>query len=460
MASLNDVTGLAGQSRASYIAMLKIQYAKMWDDHVHQASKIIQRIATKKGNMGGERTKAVYVAAYPQSAGISAREGVRLPTARVGDYVNPELVARDIYTLLQWTGNAERAAAAGDTVAFAKPRTRDLEDARKQFDINMAIKSILGNFEIRAKCASVASSPEVLTLYSRNSRTGTTSTFWNSGRNYLRKNMSVNFATVAGGTATYANETTSGGTDTNERYISAVGGTDSAPTATLDSAAPSPAPTTDDHVIPFKSRATTTYSVAADDITKFASFNGLFNAATDDTYYSALYGLAKSTYTTLKGVYKTNPAAAGTTRPFEERLVHVMVDLIRDNGTGNEPDFLYLHSSTRREVVAEHADDRRYAPILGASGFQQLVAHVGDKALPYESDFLMLPGMVAAVNSDSWGWIEQSGLNPIDSASERWVEGYDAHTIIWHKSGNIECQRPFDNGVLDDIDFDVTDVNV
>ena len=136
-----------------------------------------------------------------------------------------------------------------------------------------------------------------------------------------------------------------------------------------------------------------------------------------------------------------------------------MVDLIRDNGSGNEPDLLYLHAATRREVVAEHDADRRYAPVLGASGFGQLVAHVGDKALPYKSDFLMLPGMVAALTKDCWGWIEQSPLGPIDMTSERTIEGYDAHEIVWHKSGNIEFQRPYDQGILDDIDFDVTDVN-
>lgn len=460
MASINDVTGLSGQSRASYVNMLKIHYAGLWDDHVHKAPGVFQKIGPKKGSMGGEKTKAAVVTGYPQSVAISSREGVRLPAPEIGTYINPELIRRDLYTLLRWTGNAERAARMGNAVAFAKPRERDLEDARKQFDIEMDIKAILGFAEIRGRIASGGISGAALTLESRNNRNA--SAFWDSGRHFLRVNKHISTAATARGAPRLDMEVTSGTESTNDRKIISVGGTDAAPTVTLASAFPA-GPAAGDYVIPFKSRANTGNppwtGTAADEISNFASFNGLFDIATDATINSAIYGLAKASYPTLAGHYRSNPAGAGTTRPFQEKLVHVMVDLIRDNGTGNEPDIFYLHAATRREVVSEHEDSRRYAPVIGESGFSKLTAMVGDKGIPYQSDFLMLPGMVAALTTDCWGWIEESPMGPIDMTSERTIEGYDAHEVIWHKSGNIECQRPYDQGILDDIDFDVNDVN-
>lgn len=462
MASLNDVSGLTGQSRASFINLLKVEYAQLWDDQAHKGGSVVaQRCMAKKGTMGGERTQAAVVTGYPQSVAISAREGVRLPPAEVGTYIKPELHARDLYTTLQWTGQAERSARKGDSVAFAKPRERDLSDARKQFDIEMAIKMILGFMEVRGKIAAGGIAGTVLTLEGRNTRNATD--FWNSGRHFLRVNKHIITAATAAGAPRLNTEVFSGVESTNSRKIASVGGTNAAPTVTLaDSAFPA-GPAAGDYIIPAKSRANINNppwtGTAADEITAFASFNGLFNIAVDSNVCAAIYGLAKSSNPTLSGRYFSNPTGAGTTRPFEERLVNLMVDSIRDDGTGNEPDFLYLHPATRREVIAEHSDQRRYGPVVGASGYEQLVAHVGDKALKYESDYLMMPGMVAGLRTDPWGWIEQSPLSPIDMQTERYVEGYDAHTINWHKSGNIECQVPNDQGIMDDIDFDAFDIN-
>lgn len=461
MASLNDITGLVGNSRAAYINLLKIMYLPMWNAHVHEASELVKRIASMKGKIAGERLQGAVTLSWPQSSGQSRREGVRLPRPTTGTHAKPEFHPRNLYSTLQWTGDVERSSRGGNEAAFAEARMKDIRDARLQFDINYATKLILGYYEARARMTAAPGSG-VLTLASRNSRNA--SDFWNSGRNYLRVNQDIGVAATVSGASRQNMETTSGAESSELRYISAVGGTNSAPNITVaTSAGVATDPTSvgaTDYIVPWASRASSVSGTAADDITTFASFNGLFGITVDSTQYAAYAGLAKSSYPTLNGVYRPNPAGTGTTRPFEERQLHVLIDTIRDEGIGTEPDFLWLHSSTRREVVAEHSDDRRYAPILGASGFQKLVAHVGDKALPYDSDFMMMPGIICATEVGSWGWYEQSALGPIDQTSERWVEGYDAHSIVLHKSGNIVCENPFNQGALDDIDVDVYDVNV
>ena len=230
MASLNDVSGIVGGSRAQFISMLKVWYAKRWDDHIHIANEIMKMLGGKKGTMGGQFTRSVAVTGFPQSAGISMREGQGLPTARSTTQINPELISRDLYTLLSWTGQAERSAAAGDKAGWARPRQLDQELARKQADINLCRKIFLGPFDVLGGVVSTSedggtSGGDRVTVYARNSRTSSGEAYWYAGNHYLRVNQSIGFAATPNGAPTYDMESTSDAA-LRESYIDALGGSD------------------------------------------------------------------------------------------------------------------------------------------------------------------------------------------------------------------------------------------
>lgn len=460
MAALNDPVSASpyifgGNTRAAYAAMLKIWYAKRWDDHVHEATFIMQKLAKRGDRMGGSSVISAVVTGFPQSGGITSRENRGLPSSRNSTHINPQLVSRDFYIRLAWSGQVERSAAAGDKASFAKPRLLDIQLARKQADINMCRKVYLGYADILGGVSAYDGGTDIATLHGRNARTSAGEAYWYAGRHYMRVNQSVGFANTPLGAPTYDIEGGATGV-VNEHYISAIGGTTAAPTITILPAAPSVDPAAGDLVLPFHNRAVSGYSSAADDITLFSSFNGIGNICTDESIYAALYGLSKTTSgnESLKGFFMHN---SGTVRAYREREFALMIDRIRDEGTGDEADIGVMHASTRREVVAEHDGDRRYAPVQTESGFAQLVAFVGEKGIPLMSDWMCQPAMVVALNTRRWSWIEQSPMGPL--GAERWVANFDQNEMIWHKSGNIECQDPFNNGIYDDIDIDVFALN-
>lgn len=458
---LNDPTPYSGQfngnTRAAFAAMLKIWYAKRWDDHVHEATYIMQKLAKRGDRMGGLKVQTAVVTEFPQSGGVTSRENRGIATPRGGSYINPEIIARDFYLRLAWSGQVQRAAAAGDRAAFAKPRMLDIQNARKQADINMCRKLYLGYADILGGVVSYNDGTDTATLYSRNARTSAGEAYWYAGRFYCRRQQSVGWAATPLGAPDWDIEGGATGV-VDEAYISAVGGTTAAPTITLagTDAGSVTDPAAEDVIVPFHNRAVSGYSAATTDITFFSGFNGIGNICTDDSIYSALYGLDKtaSGNESLKGVYSAN---GGTTRTYREREFSLLVDRIRDEGIGEEIDTAIMHASTRREVVAEHDGDRRYAPVQSESGFAQLITFVGDKGIPLTSDWMCQPAMVVALNTGKWSWLEQSPMGPL--GVERWVAGFDQEEMIWHKSGNIECQDPFNQGIHDDVDIDVYAIN-
>lgn len=458
LSTIAESTGITGSSRTAYANLLKEYYADLWDMHVHTDVKIMSIIGKKKGVMGGKRVVAAVVTELPQSAGVTGNEGVILPTPRVGAYENPELLSRGVFTRLRWTVEVELAARAGDKAAWARPRKIDVEHARKMMDINMSIKMYLAHADVRAVVASHAvSTTSVLTLQPRNGRNSSGAAFWYSGRHYLRRNMSVGIIDSlegALGDAAYNLESSA-----NEHYITAVGGTTAAPTATLSADIPTAhggfTPAVGDYVVPFANRRFYSAGGLDGEVNErgdYSSFTGIPAVAMDGTIYANVFGITKSSNASFSGVYDTN---GGTQRPFSEASVMLLVDRIHDEGTGNEPDVFVVNRAIRREVVREHDGDRRYAPVQTESGFGKLVAHVGDVELPYESDWNCPPGMLIAVNKDSWGWATLADQQPVDESMERWVQDYAQHEILWHKHGNLYNTRPYDNGIMDDLQYDM-----
>ena len=451
MAVVESDATVTGQGRSNFAGRLKDDYLKMWDDHVHKVVKIADKVAKKKGSMGGKQSITSVATALPQSSGIALLEGMNLPSPDAGSYINPYLHARDLYMRLRWTGQVERAARRGDKHAWAQPRKEDIKNATAQFNINFARMLYLGRYQPLGTVASF-NGTTTATLYGRDARTSGSSDFWKFGAHYLRPGMGIDF--LDGGAFSTSGEFQNAGTPTEVTITAIDTSTPSAPTITLshdpvaDLSVDDPAD--GDILVPYNSRNPSISSV--NNSSEFAGVSGLLEYCSDASTYAAVYDIARSGAATLEGVHNTN---SGTVRAFDENLIALVVDQVVDNGVGEEPDCLAMHSSVRREYVKQSAGDRRFAPVQKDKGYSgRLVFSAGDAELPLLVDRDCPPGLAFVLNSDNWGWLSQSEMGPIDGQTERFVADQDAREVTMHKSGNCFCEKPFNQGIIDDIQYD------
>ena len=454
-----ETSGLAGQSRSNFANRLKTDFMEKWEDHVHKKTIIADKIAKKIGTMGGKESLGSVATALPQSAGIAAFEGDTLPTATAGSYFQPTVHARDLYTRLRWTGQVRRAARAGNKHAWTMPVKEDTMAADAQFRINFARMLYLGRYQILATVTSFNDeSPEtgqsVATLFGRDARTSGASDFYKFGAHYLRVNQEVDYlASSVTGNPVVLNDSSA---NARMKIIAIDTSTPSAPTITLDADPNADYGVTDpvsgSLIIPWGSR-----KASVEDTTHsayWAGVSGILEYATDSNTYASVYDLDRgSSYPTLDGVHNKN---SGTVRPFDENLISLVVDQVVDNGVGDEPDALVMHRSVRREYVKQTQGDRRFAPVTKEQGFSgRLVFSAGDAELPIVTDRDCPPGLAFVLNTEDWGWLSQSPMGDIDEKGMRFVADKDAHEMIVHKSGNEICRKPFNQGVIDDIQYDV-----
>lgn len=456
-----ETPSVAGQSRSSFFGRLKTDFLPKWDDHVHKDTVLPSLIAQKKGTMGGYESLGSILTAFPQSAGIFQFEDETLPTPRVGTYIQPIVHARGCFTRLRWTLEVELAAQRGDRHAWAKPRMEDMKKADDQMRLNFARNLYLGPYQ---PCAIVSAfnGTTTWTLYGRNARTSNADDFAKFGSHYLRVNQSIDFVNASGGAVDYSGQALwaqgTGVAAPSEPYITAIDNSDpTAPTLTLsvDPSAASVADPADESLIfPWASRRS-----AVDpgtDLSRYAGMNGLLQICQDNRIYANLYDLVKGDYSSLNG--KVNRDAAGVSRAFDEDYVTLTVDECSDEGVGDEPTNLLMHRSVRREYVKDTKGDRRFQAVQTEKGFGKLTFHAGDSMLPVTTDRDCVPGLIFVLNTRDWYYLEQSPLGPVDSQKERFVDGKAAHEIVLHKSGNVVCETPFNNGMIDDITFNVSDL--
>lgn len=479
-AGINEVSVATGQSRSAYSALLKQVYGPKWDSWIHTSVKIAEKIAKKKGMMGGQMRVSALSTALPQSAGISSGEGYYLPHPTTGEHINPRIIARDFYTRLRWTGQSQRAARAGKQAAFSKPRKSDVEDARQQSALNFARKLYNGYYDILGVVSAVGTvsgtgSAERLTLTlegrdGRKSGAGTTAEErYHLGAHYLRAGMMIGVATAPAGAPTMANN----GSANMVQIDSVDDSVLASPTISLKAvdgvsdllSVIATTPTTflaGDVVFPYASRQDTIGAGDTADSSYF-TMNGVESVVLDDTHYSTLYGLSKATYDKLSGVNAVGATAGSTTtlRAAKEMRLTQMIHRIRNEGSGGTPDIVCLHDSTLREVLFENEGERRFAPVQQSErGYGDLVHVAGSTTVKYMEDWLCPPGLMYALDTTVWGYYSESDLAPLDEPQQRFIPDYDQSEMIWHKSGNIECRKPHNNGVIDDLSFDLTDIPV
>lgn len=443
-----ETANVPGQGRSSFGGRLKTNFFPKWDDHVHTQTVVAGLIAKKGGTMGGKESLGSVRDSLPQSQGIALFEYDNMPEPASPTYFQPYLHARDIYGVLQWSGQVRRAARGGDKFAWAKPRAEDVAGADKQFRINFARMLYLGPYQPLATVSSYDGGTDIATLYGRDARLSGAANFWKFGAHYLRKKMAIQH--TDGLTNSVASATTG--------YISAIDKSDpTAPTVTIvddvdvdngsvvDWALADP----DDasFLIPAGSRR----SSPGTTIDKYAGVNGLLQMVTDTSPYSYLYDLDRSDYDTLNGIRHKDDA--GAERPFSEDLLQLGMDNISDDGLGDDIDTLLMNKAVRREYVKESKGDRRFKEVQTEKGFGKLVYNGGDTLVPVVVDRDCPPGLVFLLNTADFAYLEESPMDSIDESGDRFVASKDAHQMIVHKSGNVRTKTPLNNGTIEDIAF-------
>jgi len=459
-AGINEISVGSGQSRSAYANLLKYYYGPKWDAWIHTEALIADKIGKKKGVMGGVAKVNAVTTSLPQSAGMSSGEGYYLPEPTAGTHVNPRIVARDMYTRLRWTGQSQRAARAGDKAAFSRPKQSDVEDARIQSTLNFARKLYLGYYDVYGTVA--AYNEPSLTLAGREDRTSAAANYYKFGNHYMRENQMIGFVDTNEGIAgapSYSHNTSN-----NLLQIIATGGTLASPTITLKTDAVvsggnalnvvctnATAPAAGDLIIPYASRKDAIASDATKD-TDFFTFNGVGSVVLPSSHYSHLYGLSKTTYDKLGGVFDV---ASDPTSPreFQESRLTLMIHRIRNEGSGGTPDVAMLHDSMMREFLQLNESNRRFAPVQqGKYGYGQIQYMAGSTVVPLVEDWLCPPKQVVVLDTTQWGWHEESSMAPLDDPQLRFVPNFDQTEQVWHKSGNIACNKPHNNGIIDDLE--------
>lgn len=443
---VNEVTGITGQSRDSFLNRLKDEYLPAWEDHVHTELVLPGIIAKKKGTMGGRRSLTSLMVSYPQSTGIALFENDDLPVPSVGTYINPSIFSRTIYSRLRWTGHVERSARKGDKVSWAAPRAEDLRTARKQFELNFARMLYLGPAQVVGTIKTYSSDTS-WTVYGRDARNSQAANRHKYGAHYLRVNMDVHTvdeASMYGAPIAIA----------SRGRITAISNVDEA-VLTLTEAATELDGDADDFIIPFGSRNANAADGDANDDSNFAGPNGLMNLAVDDGIKTWVYGIDRTTAggRTLNAFVFDN--GSDGVRPFNEDYITLAVDRVSDDGTGDDPDKILCHRSIRREYVKEVKDARRFPEVQGKRGFKGLQQIVGDVGLPLVTDRDCMPGVMWILESDGFGWFSEADMQMADEG-ERFVADKDAHEIVMVKSGNLATRKPHNNAMVDDLQYSVT----
>lgn len=468
---LAEQTGITGNSRNAYAAMLKFVFGPRWDNWIHDSAEELPKLIAKKmGRMGGQATLHAVATSLPQSAGLFTGERYPLPHPTTGAYSNPRILARDCYTRLRQTGQVRRAARMGKKAAYAKPRRFEVEEAMKQSALNFVSNLYGGYAHIIGVVKSYAAG--VCTLYGRNDRTSGSTTAINAykqGAFRIRDNMIVAFVENADGILGDPNITNNSlanmlvtsavsESDPDNPTVTVAGGVGDSGAALatilagMDGGATINAPDDGDLLIHYASRQdTATGNTNNEEDARHFGPNGLDAFIKGTQFYNNLYGLSKTNVSKLSGIHLTN---GEVNRAFTEQLLALLVQRVRTEGSGTKCNAVVVNDGMIREVVKENRGDREFAPIQRESGWDKRLSHTaGDIRTPYINDWLATEGAAFGLDTSQFYWCPESDQAPLEGG-DRFVPDYDQNEIIFHKSGNEVCRKPHAQGMLDDLTRD------
>jgi hypothetical protein len=361
---------------------------------------------------------------------------------------------------LRWSLNVRNAARAGDKAAWAEPQREDIEGAKKQFEINFERMLWTGNRNVLATLGDVASGT-TQTAVARNSRAAGAANYkWAFGTHYLRVNQAVQVVQhITNNVDIHKGVIDTRETAGNVRFIKSIDAANNqfVLSASVGGAAANAVTTeaANQLIVPWQSRlnvaemATGADTVSTD--SGMSAMNGLGNLAVSSSEGLYVLGQSRATYDSLNARVMGN---SGTVRPFDERFISLAIDRISDEGRGDEPDTMFMHASVRREYVRETQGDRRFEAVQQKKGFKSLAFTANDTVLPVQTSRDCPPGSVFILDSSTFGYFEECPMKMVDD-NMRFVADKAAHEVLMVKSGNVACVAPFNNGVVEDISFDV-----
>lgn len=455
--NINDQILTSGSYRAAFAQFLKIFYMNAMADAVHQFGQFGTIFSGTKQKVDGLVAVIHQLITVPTSGAMPYVEGGLLPRPNTSNGIQPEVRMIAETGRLRWTKEVEESSRS-DKGSWARARATDLKGIRLSMGRKRERRCILGRADILGVLVSesVVSGQMVMVMEPMANRNSANP--FASGNHYFYKNpgdqvMFIDGAAGYLGAPAYAVSSTTIDTAYNT-YVTAVSDDSFAasPTVTINRAVDGGGTAqftmaAGDYVTTYRNREDGTYGSATNALGFFNSPEGFYGFI-GTSLYSAIYGLDKTLYPGMRGRHDTN---SGVVRSYAESQMQAHLDTLVEQGNGAEPNVLIMNRATRREVVAEHAGDRRYQPVQsGPSGFGKLVHQGGDMTLDIKAEWQMLPGIVVGVNKGS---MEMFQRTPLTTLPERWVPDTVQNEIVMYESFNNVCMNPNGNGALDDVEF-------
>lgn len=463
MATVTETAAVAGVTARSELGYdLKIDYLEMQEAWLHSPEQTIpNRVAQKRGKLAGLKSQFMVPTSAPTGVG-SRLEKWKLPTHRSAGGANPEILARAFKLRTRITTEADLATKAkGTQGAFAAAKSLEQQMIRDQLARQWIGNLVRGNFDVLGVSQSTLTGTSISpVLYGRNARRSTSPLTFIAGTNEsapLHQNMPVTIvraANVAGNPA-YSQSSGSGFTglgDQNEIVVGTIDISDmDNPIVPLTSGS-SITINAGDYLVPYGSRSDVAMSgVAADDISKFAGMNGLMQSRTGTTPYAAYLGLAKASYSGLRGNH-IQGSPIGTQRDWSTILCGQVIRNAQAR-SGKAPSVAICAPEMFDEIFKESLGQMRFGEVVGNKGGADLGITMHGVRIGFEFDYLQLPGLVDLFNDQFEGYFETCPLMSPDPISERYVPDYDQLETVLVKIGNTACSRPFAGGRLDDLNY-------
>lgn len=489
MAATNDLnstggTSLTGSStRLTFAERLKDNFVPamrdFWADYKNQ---IYGEIASNTGDrIEGNKNVTVAGTAMVVSAGARG-QAQRLPTATASRSVRLEITAKKYEATLEMQPELE-ADARGGATSWEQAYAYELKSLMSFMEIDKNDIAQVGRAHPLWRLNGAISGAGVGAIASITNRGSTATTYFDRGLLDRRAGTSTAFPAflnrrvshVPSGSGAFGVPTTGSTWPSGDRqasndnvasdevYVGAMDGTPTAPTITYHkngSATGALTAFSSGWAIPYASRYPSSYSVAADDIVKHYSFEGLLSFLSRyDIGYSAVLGAAKSSAAGLQSFYD---ASSTGDRSFSDGLMNVIMRQvmgIRDDG--HLPTKTLCTWTGWERVSAQYDTYRRMDPVIGNGGTtavgnkpEGFMLHAGAGSVMFKPCAIAMPKMMQIISPADWEKLPSIDFKLIEPLGHARNIEYDGQVWNFIERMNIWCKDPQGQAVIDDLSED------
>ena len=463
-------SGVTGTGMSAFTAFLKENYEQDLNEEILTEgdtliAKLIGPDGRQKMMTSGQRKYFAWRTQFPNGVG-SRREGATLPFPYSVAGINPVVPSKDYYGTVQFTGKVERATK-DEAGAFVRSVTQTVKDLRRRIKEDVNRKIIVGRYDILGE---VSNDPADTALTVQSAATRSSSAPWRFGTKFLRHNteLAACAAPPNDNTTSWPARSLARTGDQGSFRVADTGVTFSLTTTAVTlAAAPAAADigATTDLLIGIDTRPISggdAVTMVSDDV--YASFSGLMEIVDDGNLYRSLYSINR----TVGGTSALNAlrlANAGTLRPISEALIQTANDRVYDEGPSLEIDCMITGKPQRYRLAQIMTATRQFMStdgknIVRGMGFGKNLSYTGGgEELPILAPRDFPPRMLMGIRKPSYWWLYEStpGFLEFDGNVRRFVSMRDQTVMHWHMDGNMYCDAPNANFVIEDLDGDLTD---